>query len=314
MKIMHSRVYGILCPVCGGCTEDPHGQGIRCHGNTIDNKYIYCTREEYSGNAKFHNWAYLHFNNDRCRCGIPHQSLSDEDNLPKNIKSPPSKSNMKKWAASIWNETIGLEGTNGENYLRSRGINLEKIREDSIFHSLIDVGFILKQLRYHPAIYLKHLGLYCEGLVARVNNQTLEPEGIQVTYLDGWSKLEELKDPRRSMGNIQGNAVYLAPPTKVIGITEGIEDALSVQHLFGIPTIAACGSNNVPQIELPSIVEEVQLFTDGDTAGSVASNLSIERYEDLGLTVVNKQAPFSLNVKDWNDVLKNKIQEELNGQ
>jgi len=311
MKIMHSRRNGILCPVCGGCAEDPHGQGIRCHGNTIDDRYIYCTREEYSGKAKFQDWAYLHFNDGKCRCGIPHQSISDEDNLPKNIKSPPSNTAKKEYAAKMWSETIGIEGTDAENYLRSRGNNFEKISGDSIFHSLIDVDFLLEQLHYHPAIYLNHLGLYCEGLVARVSDRNLEFQGLQITYLDGWSKIEELEDPRRSFGNIKGNAIYLAPPTKVMGITEGIEDALAVQHLFGISTIATCGATFLPYVELPSIVEEIHLFTDGDVAGAVASNKAKERYENLGLTAVNKQAPFSLNIKDWNDVLKNKIQEDL---
>ena len=310
MKVMHSRRNGILCPVCGGCAEDPHGQGIRCHGNTIDDRYIYCTREEYSGKAKFQDWAYLHFN-DRCPCGIPHQSISDEDNLPKNIKSPPSNTAKIKYANSLWANTIPLSGTYGEQYFPNRGINFDKIPKDSIFHSLIDVEFVLNQIRFHPALEVPQLNLYCEGLVARVSDNNLVTKGVQVTYLDGWDKVPELDDPRRSFGAIKGNAIYLAPPTKVMGITEGIEDALAVQHLFGISTIAACGSTFLPYVELPSIVEEIHLFTDGDVAGAVASNKAKERYENLGLTVVNKQAPFSLNIKDWNDFLKTKIQEDL---
>ena len=316
MQIYHSLKNNYCCPACGGYTELPHGQGLRCYGFTNDNKYIYCTREEHGGNAPQSDWgAYIHFNDDNCKCGIPHNRPSNSVVTPEKILyKPASNTKTKELAIEYWNNSIEITGTYAEQWFNSRGINLDKIPEDSQFHSLIDVDFLLKQIRFNINVYCSELELYCNALIGAVkNNDRSIIEGINLTYLDGWSKIPELEKPRVSMGDIKGNGIYLAPPHEVMGITEGIEDGLAVQHLFGLPTIATTGAGFVPSVDLPDIVKEIHICTDGDFAGGVAVKQSQKRYGDLGLKVVNRQAPYYLDVKDWNDVLMKKIKEEQNG-
>ncbi len=64
---------GIKCPVCGGADDDRRGQGTRCHGYRSGD-WVHCTREEFSGRAKFNanSQSYLHRAEGKCPCGAEH--------------------------------------------------------------------------------------------------------------------------------------------------------------------------------------------------------------------------------------------------
>ena len=96
--------------------------------------------------------------------------------------------------------------------------------------------------------------------------------------------------------------MYLAAPKETIGLTAGIEDGLSVVELFQVPMMAVIGDGNIPNAELPEIVNQVELYVDNDTSGDSTYLEAKEVFEAQGLEVVNKQAPFPY--KDWNEVLK----------
>jgi hypothetical protein len=64
---------GERCPVCGGCDDDPRGQGRRCFG-FASGDWIHCSREEHAGRAKFvaKSQTYLHRARGPCPCGVEH--------------------------------------------------------------------------------------------------------------------------------------------------------------------------------------------------------------------------------------------------
>ncbi len=63
------------CPVCGGCDDDPRGQGGRCYGFLSDDRlWAHCTREDHAGSAKFNpkSECYAHHLKGPCACGTEH--------------------------------------------------------------------------------------------------------------------------------------------------------------------------------------------------------------------------------------------------
>ena len=64
---------GEACPVCGGCDDDPRGQGRRCHG-FASGDWVQCSREEHAGHAKYSesSQTYAHRLKGDCPCGVEH--------------------------------------------------------------------------------------------------------------------------------------------------------------------------------------------------------------------------------------------------
>lgn len=74
MKIMHKK--STPCPVCLGFDAMGRGAGARCYGFTSnDHAWAHCTREEFSGQAKYEAEAktWLHKLGGGCRCGGEHK-------------------------------------------------------------------------------------------------------------------------------------------------------------------------------------------------------------------------------------------------
>src|SRR4051794_33316086 len=63
------------CPVCRGHSAMPKGRRVRCAGMTGD-IYVWCTREEYAGNAlldlKTSPPTFRHSRHGWCPCGQEH--------------------------------------------------------------------------------------------------------------------------------------------------------------------------------------------------------------------------------------------------
>ncbi len=91
------------CPICGGCQEDPRGEGKRCHGVRFDDKYAHCTREEYAHGVPFNagTQAYPHRLNGDCKCGVRH----DPAPVPSNgHRSTHEKKVVKKYRWKVLDE------------------------------------------------------------------------------------------------------------------------------------------------------------------------------------------------------------------
>jgi DNA primase len=64
---------------------------------------------------------------------------------------------------------------------------------------------------------------------------------------------------------------------------------------------ASLGAGRLHQIELPSVVREVNIFADNDEPGRKAADLAAETHEALGRTV--RTIFPSAGLKDFNDVI-----------
>lgn len=80
------------CLVCGGYDEAKRGQGVRCFGFISDDEeYVYCSREEYAGDAPYKDTAraWVHYMGGPCKCGINHSGRAGPEPRPRAPRAAP---------------------------------------------------------------------------------------------------------------------------------------------------------------------------------------------------------------------------------
>jgi len=191
-------------------------------------------------------------------------------------------------ALECWKETVPIDGTIAEAYLRGRGITCA----------------LPETLRFHPDC--RHPSTKrLPALVARVDGA--ERFAIHRTYLrlDGSGKADI--DPAKAMlGSVAGGAVRLTDGGYRLAVCEGIETGLSLASGLanGSPTVwAALSTSGMKRLVLPASPGSLLIATDGDEAGRAAGNALGERASVLGWKVSLLPAP---DGRDWNDVLRMK--------
>ena len=108
---------------------------------------------------------------------------------------------------------------------------------------------------------------------------------------------------------MRGAAVKLAAPWwGELGLAEGVEDALSVLQLTGVPCWAVCGAARLREIDLPDDVMRVTIFRDNDEAGIAAAERAEWHYRSVVGVAARIWAPPGDGVKDWNQILQKRIQ------
>jgi putative DNA primase/helicase len=151
-------------------------------------------------------------------------------------------------------------------------------------------------------------------MLARVDN--VDGVAVQVhrtIILD--PELEPGSYERRLMPGVhpEGSAVRLYEGGKVLGIAEGIENALAAACMFQIPVWAALNAGRLAKFDPPGYVERLEVFGDEDEvnadqygkltggAGQCAAAQLVERMEARGIAV-KAHAPPGVGC-DWNDLL-----------
>jgi hypothetical protein len=104
---------GNRCPICGGCDDDPRGQGVRCAGFlSSDGKYAHCTREEHAGSlpVERNGTTYAHRLAGECRCGRTHGGPIE---APRSGRTATNGRGRKTWptAADLTNSLARVCGT-----------------------------------------------------------------------------------------------------------------------------------------------------------------------------------------------------------
>lgn len=101
-----------------------------------------------------------------------------------------------------------------------------------------------------------------------------------------------------------GSAIRLFPHVGILGVAEGIETALSVYLLFGVPCWAASSAGGMEKFAPPKEVRAVCLYGDNDASctGQAAAWVAAKRLRAQGLSV-DVKIPDTTDC-DWNDVLK----------
>ena len=122
-------------------------------------------------------------------------------------------------ALDIWRESRPAAGTLVEKYLRRRGITLP----------------VPPSIRYHPGLRHKATGLVLPAMVAAVQAPDRRVCAIHRTFLNEYGAKASVLTPKMALGSLGAGAVRLAKAGRVLGLAEGIEDALSAMQLCGLP-------------------------------------------------------------------------------
>jgi putative DNA primase/helicase len=214
---------------------------------------------------------------------------------PKSIVKAANKvvdNNLCAKAMQIWNEAKPLQ--NGDvvmNYLQKRAITLTTAQINNVrFHSAL----------YHPTTKLKHY-----AMVALYRDVQGNPQAIHRTYLTlSGEKLQgEGINPKLMLAPSKGCALRLSPIAATIGLTEGIENALSVTLMTGFSCWAVGSASGLSNVQLPDAIREVMIFRDNDQAGIEASEKACNRFAQQGLKarIISPQG-----CNDFNELLMQK--------
>lgn len=155
-----------------------------------------------------------------------------------------------------------IVGTPAERYLAGRGILLSP-RE--------------RALRFHPGCYYRDFVTgetrTLPALIAAVTSFDGKITGLQRTWLDpsGQGKAQ-LADPRRSLGHLLGNAIWLGlepgAPVPVMAAGEGFETMASLRTLMpALPVAAATSANHLAGLTFPPGCRRLYIAADADAAG-----------------------------------------------
>lgn len=142
-------------------------------------------------------------------------------------------------------------------------------------------------------------------LVALITDSSGKGVSYHLTYTHRQQKLK-CAAPKKIMTPVttmKGAYVELYPLEEHICVAEGIETALAIRDLTGLPVISALNAHNLSALSLPSLVKKVEIWGDNDASycGQRASYTLAEQLTRKGLEVVVHIPP--VVGEDWLDYI-----------
>jgi putative DNA primase/helicase len=162
---------------------------------------------------------------------------------------------------AIWRQTVPLEGTLGEQYLRAR-------------YCAIPPG---DALRFHAALFCPETSSELPALVARVTTVTGD-KAVGIHRI--WFRPGEARAVKKMRlgASDEPVCIRLWPRTvATLGIAEGIETALAAATKFS-PMWSTIDAGQMTKFPLVPGVASLTVFADYDDAGLKASQAVYERY------------------------------------
>jgi hypothetical protein len=228
----------------------------------------------------------------------------------KSTKSDPSAEEKRGAAFRLWLAAAPLTpGDPAFDYLaETRGIDFSAL------------GRMPRALRYFSALSEPETGRRWPALVAAVVDSRGKFQTVHRTWLERQSDGRVLKapiaDPKKVYGAYRGGTIRLsrgasgrpwkdAPAGDVLGLAEGIENALS--YAAAVPEHRVAGAINVGNLmnlALPAGIAAVIIAADSDAPGSAADRTlrrAVARFRAEGREVLIARCP--LGVKDLNALL-----------
>lgn len=229
------------CPMCGGKDR------FRFTDHNADGMY-YCNQCGSGNGWQLAQWI----------TGKPNKKLAGEIlDMVGGIK-PTSQNfvdNFEKnrvWLKKIIDECVKCDISPVSKYLKSR-----HLKQNSALH-------------FHPALpYFdkgKMIGKY-PAMIAKISTPQAMVASLHVTYLSQSGSKADVVSPRKIMPKcrpLAGGAIRLCPADAVMGIAEGIETALAVTEMTGIPCWSAVNATMLEKFEPPDFVSKLYIYADCD--------------------------------------------------
>ena len=146
-------------------------------------------------------------------------------------------------------------------------------------------------LRFAPACLHPRLRWRYPALVAAVQAADDRITAVQVTWLSETDASKALPQvPRWTFGALGEGAVRLGTAA-VLGLAEGVEDALAASQLSQLSCWACLGAARMHRVVVPDNVREVHIFADDDEPGRAAADRTANVHRDRGRRVVVRLPP-----------------------
>lgn len=295
------------CPMCGGKT--------RCYALDADEGRLYCHRcgpmfgfqvlmhqlnRDFQGAADWiRNW------HGGSAVAIPPRVVAAASSERRGASDNEVRAKLRK----LWDESRAIsDGSPAHRYLMKRVPGLTHISPMLREHEGLDYWEVDENDR--P---VKRGRFPC--LLARVQGADGKGVNIWRTYLGAEGDKAPVECAKKAVGRFLGKsyAVRLAEPTDELGISEGIETALSAQMFRGIPTWSTLSANGMRNFEVPpefvGRIKKVTIYADNDSpdhlgrrAGNEAARALKDRLKEQGFkayVVMPAGTKF-----DFNDILQ----------
>lgn len=220
------------------------------------------------------------------------------------VISPDESAKRKANIDKIWSGVCSILDTPAQTYLRSRGIKGDPASWKNLFyHSRLSYKEDdNKPWTQHP------------GMLAIVRDTDAKPLTLHRTFLaddgNGKAKVSRQKMMMAQPRSLKGACIQIdhpvnTPSGKLIGISEGIETALSVREATGCPMWVGISDRIMEQVLFPDDVKIIIVWADIEPSGAgLRAAETLRRiWEPKGVTVI-VEAPHFMNREkvDWNDV------------
>ena len=167
-------------------------------------------------------------------------------------------------------------------------------------------------MRYHPALEYHHGGTTTShpALVALFEDIEGCAAGILRVYLTLFGTKARVESPKRMLstfpGALAGAAIQLYEPSGgELAIAEGLETALAVKMLSGLPVWAAGSASQLAKVKVPASVHTVHVCPDHDEAGLGAGRVLAKRMLAEG-RMACLAVPDEVGA-DWSDVSRKEV-------
>lgn len=210
---------------------------------------------------------------------------------------PPAapKKNLRGVADRIVRESVPIEGTPAEAYLRGRRISMplpHTLRFARLAPPKIEGNGVLEANGPGPLPTLVAIVTDPAGVLVGIQRTYLTEDGCKAATTDAKGKV------KYSLGNVIGGSIQLGLAAASILVTEGLEDGLTLAQALGRSVWVAAGTSMLPQMVLPDVVRAVVIGADGDEGGKVAAAKAAEAFTASGRAV--RVMPPKPPYKDFN--------------
>ena len=261
------------CPLCGG--KD------RFRWDNIDGNGTYYCSQCDAGNGmslvmKKNNWEFLE------ACDRVLEFLGDNGEIKPHI---PKKKNGEKMSEDAKEEI---------NLILSQALPIRQGPEALAYLKSRKLSTVPPSLLFHKELWHPYERKTFPGIVAKIESSEGKIVGLHKTYLgkDSKADIEKYRLMSKTIETISGAAVRLRPVKETgkpelcgrVGVAEGLETALIVNELYGLPVWAVLSTSGMASFKPPEGVKHVSVFMDRDKnyAGQLAGFKLLNRLHNEG--------------------------------
>lgn len=158
-----------------------------------------------------------------------------------------------------------------KDLLRKMYVESSPIQKGDVAYRYIEnrgLSVVSERLRYHSKCYEPETHSDCHAMLATFTLSDGTAVTIHRTFLTFDGRKKEIESPKKLMPSLKkmnGGAIRLFDPEDgVIGVAEGIETALAVKELTGIPTWSVVSASLMEAFVPPVGIKAVFVFADRD--------------------------------------------------